>query len=182
MWTWLINKVWIRNSFKQHNWYYHFESFLSKNVNRSIMWSLSRSGLFQLKRADLRDFWLNSEVQKEAESSDWLHTGIHSYLQSLQMDSLKAQSMCSTKLWRSVIRPRNSDLILHFAVDCCSLYYATKSQNSTNRMKMPSEIIKTNWTLYSIFHVPCFKNGKENSRKIFWMTEPEVNNTICSWV
>lgn len=95
------------------------------------------------------------EGKKEAESSNWLHTGINGYLQSLQMDSLKAQSMWSTKLWRSVIRPRNSDLISHFAVDCCSLYYATKSQNSSYRMKTPSEIIKTNWTLYSILHVPC---------------------------
>lgn len=45
----------------------------------------------------------------------------------------------------------SSCTLLLIAVLCVM---ATKSQNSSYRMKLPSEIIKMNLTLYSFLHVP----------------------------
>lgn len=45
---------------------------------------------------------------------------------------------------------------------------ATKSRNSSYRMKMSSEIIKTSLTLYSILHVPCvLKMEKRTHERYF---------------
>lgn len=89
--------------------------------------------------------------EKGAKLSYWLHTSIN--FSFLHIDSHKAKHVfhCSFRL--SVIRQFWS----HLALCCWLLFFVLwlqKSQNSSYRIKRPSEIIKMILTLYSKIHVP----------------------------
>lgn len=56
---------------------------------------------------------------------------------------------------------------------------ATESQNSSYRMKMPSEIIKMNVTLYSIFHVSHVLKMEKWTHEQYFSDRDENEHSVC---